>query len=248
MFRQVVATLLTLARDNADRWLGVHGSHDVPVYGFERYAEPPPVEVDTLRLLSQFHAGSLTLSDSWRRLLAPGSSAAVIALAAESGPLAERAAHRFGRDRESGGGSSGPGRPSTDELSDAVAAFHFPDALWARVVYDLLVAAGFGAMPVQKAVAAFVPIYFGRVASLVIETRRLADDQAEECVERQAREFEAQKPYLVERWTAAAAAADAHGVPPPADAGSSAGPADGRLKSNPRGRSGSAGRAGTGTR
>jgi len=246
MFRQVVATLFTLARDNADRWLGVHGSHDVPVYGFERYAEPPPVEVDTLRLLSEFHAGSLTLSDAWRRLLAPESSAAVIALAAEAGPLAERAAHRFGPDRESGEGSSGPGRPSTDELSDAVAAFHFPDALWARVVYDLLVAAGFGAMPVQKAMAAFVPIYFGRVASLVIETRRLADDQAEDCVERQAREFEAQKPYLVEHWTAAAAATHAHGVPPPADAGSSAGPAGGRSKSNPRGRSRSAGRAGTG--
>ena len=48
--------------------------------------------------------------------------------------------------------------------------------------------------------AAFVPIYFGRVGSLVIENRRLSDEQAEERVERQAREFELLKPYLVERW------------------------------------------------
>jgi hypothetical protein len=56
-------------------------------------------------------------------------------------------------------------------------------------------------------VAALVPIYFGRVGSLVIENRRLSEEQAEEHVERQAREFELRKPYLVERWRAAEAAA-----------------------------------------
>jgi hypothetical protein len=43
MFRQVVSTLLTMARDNADRWMRITGSHDVPAYGFERYVEPPPL-------------------------------------------------------------------------------------------------------------------------------------------------------------------------------------------------------------
>jgi hypothetical protein len=46
-----------------------------------------------------------------------------------------------------------------------------------------------------------VPIYFGRVGSFVIENRHVTTDQAEERVERQAREFELLKPYLVERWT-----------------------------------------------
>ena len=41
----------------------------------------------------------------------------------------------------------------------------------------------------------------------VIETRHLTTDQAEERVERQAREFELLKPYLVERWGAPEAAA-----------------------------------------
>ncbi len=36
MFRQVVGTILRLAVRNADRWLAIHGSHDVPAYGFER--------------------------------------------------------------------------------------------------------------------------------------------------------------------------------------------------------------------
>ena len=45
-----------------------------------------------------------------------------------------------------------------------------------------------------------MPIYFGRVGSFVIENRDVTTDQAEERVERQAREFELLKPYLVERW------------------------------------------------
>ena len=43
----------------------------------------------------------------------------------------------------------------------------------------------------------------GRVGSFVIENRHITTEQAEERVERQAREFELLKPYLVQRWTAA---------------------------------------------
>jgi glycosyltransferase involved in cell wall biosynthesis len=210
MFRQVVGTLLTMARDNAERWLPITGSHEVPAYGFERYADPAPLEVNTLRLLSQFHAGSLTLADTWKRMLQTGNFEAVMALARDAGSMAEAAAHKLGIDAESGQGSAGQGGlPSTDDLSDAVAAFHFPDDLWAHVFYDLLVSSSFGEVDVERLVAAFVPIYFGRVGSLVIENRRLPEEQAEDHVERQAREFELRKPYLVERWQAAQAAAAA---------------------------------------
>src|SRR5438128_3879416 len=61
MFRQVVGTILRLAVLHADQWLPIRGSHDVPAYGFERIIEPPPLEVNTLRLLTEFHQGSLTL-------------------------------------------------------------------------------------------------------------------------------------------------------------------------------------------
>ena len=87
-------------------------------------------------------------------------------------------------------------------MSEAVAGFHFPDELWAGIVYDLVVAARFGAVPLERLVAALVPLYFGRVGSLVVECRNLAQVDAEERVERQARAFELRKPYLVERWLA----------------------------------------------
>jgi glucosylglycerate synthase len=214
MFRQVVGTLLTMARDNAERWLPIVGSRDVPAYGFERYADPAPLEVNTLRLLAQFHAGSLTLADTWRQMLRPGNFESVMVLARESGEMAESAAHKLGIDAESGEGSKGrSGLPSTDELSDAVAGFHFPDDLWARIVYDVLVSASFGETEMERLVAAFVPIYFGRVGGFVIENRRLSAEQAEERVERQAREFELLKPYLVKHWQEAAAAAAAEAKP-----------------------------------
>ena len=60
-----------------------------------------------------------------------------------------------------------------------------------------------------------MPLYFGRVGSLVVESRHLAQEDAEERVERQARAFELRKPYLVERWrvaSEAALAADAEGA------------------------------------
>ena len=74
MFRQVVGTILRLADRYPDHWLPIRGSHDVPAYGFERIIDPPPLEVNTLRLLSEFHAGSLTLADTWRAMLAPANA------------------------------------------------------------------------------------------------------------------------------------------------------------------------------
>ena len=57
--------------------------------------------------------------------------------------------------------------------------------------------------PIESLVAALVPIYFGRVGSFIIENRHQTTEQAEDRVERQAREFELLKPYLVDRWEAA---------------------------------------------
>ena len=62
MFRQVVGTILRLAIASPDSWLPIKGSHDVPAYGFERIMDPPPLEVNTIRLLSEFHQGSLALA------------------------------------------------------------------------------------------------------------------------------------------------------------------------------------------
>jgi hypothetical protein len=91
---------------------------------------------------------------------------------------------------------------TTLEMADAASAFHFPDDLWSRVIYDLVVTARNPAHPLESLVASLVPIYFGRVGSFVIENRHITTEQAEERVERQAREFELLKPYLTQRWNA----------------------------------------------
>ncbi len=200
MFRQVVGTILRLAVRNADRWLPIHGSHDVPAYGFERLADPPPLEVDPIRLLNEFKGGSLTMAATWAEMLDPATLATIMELAGEAGHLAE-AAERAGVIEAIGPGSS------TDRMADALAAFHFPDDLWARAIYDLVLAAAREPEQLERNVAALVPIYFGRVGSFVIENRRVTTEAAEERVERQAREFELLKPYLVERWPKATAAA-----------------------------------------
>src|SRR5215211_7075068 len=54
MFRQVVGTLLRLTDRHFERWLDVRGSHDIPIYGFERVLDPPPLAVNTNRLLQEF--------------------------------------------------------------------------------------------------------------------------------------------------------------------------------------------------
>ncbi len=209
MFRQVVGTILRLAAAHSDAWLDVRGSHDIPVYGFERIIDPPPLEVNSIRLLSEFHGGSLALADTWRTMLDPGNAEVVLALAAEAGQLVDEVSLRLGL-----GGEGGAAPISTEEMAEALAAFHFPDDLWARVMYDLVIATRQGVLDTGAMVAALVPIYFGRVGSFVIENRHLTTADAEERVERQARQFELLKPYLVDRWTALdAAAAGEPGAP-----------------------------------
>ncbi|MGI8929549.1 MAG: glycosyltransferase [Candidatus Limnocylindrales bacterium] len=185
MFSQVVSTLLRLIDAHADRWLDVATSHSIPVYGFERIIDPPPLEVNARRLLDEFAKGALTVGDVWVKALTPGNLAAVEHLAGEAG----RAAEAAGR----------ADLPTPAEES----GFNFPDELWSRVIYDMAVAAHLKLVPIDKLVASLIPLYFGRVASLIVETRELTTDQAEAFVERQARAFELSKPYLVERWKAA---------------------------------------------
>ena len=200
MFREVVGTILAETARHADRWTGIHGSHDVPAYGFERIADPPPVRVDPVRLLGQFEAGASTFRETWSAMLAPATLKAVLGLAVTAAGVNLSARDWLNLDR-----GADVGRLDTATLAGAMATFHFPDDAWARVVYDLVVAARRGDRPVADLVAALVPIYFGRVASLIVEARQAGVDEMEGLVERQALAFERLKPELVARWTASGA-------------------------------------------
>ena len=183
MFSQVVSTLLRLTEEHADRWLEIGASHDVPIYGFERVIDPPPLDVNAHRLLDAFGKGLLTVADVWRDALAPETFGAVSRLAEDARDAAEAA-----------------GRADTPTTAED-SGFHFPDETWARVIYDMAVANHARVASVDKLVASLIPLYFGRVASLIVETKDLTTDQAEAFVERQARAFELAKPYLMSRWS-----------------------------------------------
>lgn len=201
MFRQVVATILRLAVANVARWRNVRGSHDTPAYGFERYVDPTPLEVNVLRLLDEFAAAPATNAEAWQAMFAPDTLSAVVALAAEAGRVAEHV--RASREGHDGTGGQGDGTPDTVATAQSASAFSFPDDLWVRVIYDLIISARDQPDQLDDHVMALVPVYFGRTASSVIENRFLSTERAEDSIERQAREFERLKPYLLDRWNAA---------------------------------------------
>jgi hypothetical protein len=182
MFSQVVSTILRLTEMHADRWLDVVGSHDVPVYGFERVVDPPPLNVDARRLLEVFARGRLTAGDEWQAALAPENAAVISRLSAEAAEVVE----------------ANTRADAPTSLEDS--RFNMPDETWARVIYDMCLAARSRVIDKDRLIASLIPIYFGRVASLIMETTELTTDQAEAFVERQAHAFELAKPYLVERW------------------------------------------------
>src|SRR6187455_2187825 len=66
MFRQVVGTILRLADKYQEHWLPISATHDIPVYGFERILDPPPLAVNTKRLLEEFVKGRLNVGDEWQ--------------------------------------------------------------------------------------------------------------------------------------------------------------------------------------
>ncbi|HEY7600606.1 MAG TPA: hypothetical protein VH741_11820, partial [Candidatus Limnocylindrales bacterium] len=187
MFSQVVSTILRLTDRHAERWLEVRGSHDVPAYGFERVLDPPPLAINIQRLLEEFAKGRLNVGEEWSVALSPENAALITRLAEEAGEAVEKATR-------------------ADVPTDiGAASFNVPDLTWAQVVYDIALAHHHAKLPLDRLVAALIPIYFGRVASLILETLELTTDQAEAFVERQAHAFELAKPYLVERWQAAPA-------------------------------------------
>jgi glucosylglycerate synthase len=69
MFTQVVGTLFSLARRNADIWRAVSGSRDVPVIGDVQPVEPEPVNANAGILVSKFRAGAEEQDRAWTQLL-----------------------------------------------------------------------------------------------------------------------------------------------------------------------------------
>ena len=94
-----------------------------------------------------------------------------------------------------------------ENLSDVLALsegtgdeFRFPDRLWARVVYDFLLSYRARVVYRGHVAQSLAPLYLGRVASVICETRNRPPAAVAEVTERLCRVFEEGKPYLVDRW------------------------------------------------
>ncbi len=79
----------------------------------------------------------------------------------------------------------------------------FPVDLWVTTVYDFAVGYQRWQGDRDQLVEMLVPIYLGRVAGFVNQSRDLSTADAEKIFDAQALRFEELKPYLIEKWGAA---------------------------------------------
>ena len=81
-------------------------------------------------------------------------------------------------------------------------SFRMPDALWARIVYDFILAYHLRTLNRGHLLGALTPLYLAWVASHLLQTTDGAPDHLapEVHIEAVATAFEADKPYLVSRW------------------------------------------------
>lgn len=80
----------------------------------------------------------------------------------------------------------------------SVETFSMPDSLWARIVYDFLLAYRLRTINRGHLLGAFTPLYLAWVASYLLQMANGKNAEAQ--IEALAAAFEADKPYLVSRW------------------------------------------------
>ena len=76
--------------------------------------------------------------------------------------------------------------------------FHMPDELWARIVFDFVLAYRLRTLNRGHLLGALTPLYLAWVASFVMAVREGADPETR--LEEIETAFESDKPYLVSRW------------------------------------------------
>jgi hypothetical protein len=90
------------------------------------------------------------------------------------------------------------GLASIGRLSDE--AFHFPQDLWAHLIYDFAAAYHKGPIHRDHLLKSMIPLYLGWVASFIKENQQASAPEVEERIESLCKNFEELKPYLMEHW------------------------------------------------
>ena len=79
-------------------------------------------------------------------------------------------------------------------------AFHLPDEVWAEIVYRFALAAHSRSLHREHLLKSLTPLYLGRVASFVLQTRDADEGGTEELIENLCRVFEESKSVLIKDW------------------------------------------------
>jgi glycosyltransferase involved in cell wall biosynthesis len=88
-----------------------------------------------------------------------------------------------------------------DELSGVSKdTFHLPDNIWVEIVFAFALAYHRKILNRELLLKSLTPLYIGRVASFVNETRECRADEVEEKIEKLCTIFESQKHILIEGW------------------------------------------------
>ncbi len=85
-------------------------------------------------------------------------------------------------------------------LDRPASSFQLDDRLWARIVYDFVIAHRLRVIAREHLLRSLVPLYSGWLASYVIQVGGAGSDAADRRVEALASAFESEKPYLMARW------------------------------------------------
>ena len=78
--------------------------------------------------------------------------------------------------------------------------FVFPDEIWVKIIYDFAVACHKQIMNTEHIIKSLTPLYLGKVASFVIESRDANSVEVEQRLESLCLTFQKEKPYLLDRW------------------------------------------------
>ena len=75
-----------------------------------------------------------------------------------------------------------------------------PDELWVKIVWDFALAHRIRTINRDHLLRSFTPLYLGWIASYALEMETAGPAAVDARMERLARAYEADKPYLMSRW------------------------------------------------
>jgi len=84
--------------------------------------------------------------------------------------------------------------------SKSAARFHIPDEVWVEILYAFALAFHRRIINKEHLLKSLTPLYIGRTASFVIETKESGAEEVEEKIEGLSRLFEEKKNRLIENW------------------------------------------------